>query len=209
MKKLIYIVTGLASLTLLLVVAFIQMSGPDHQDAPAVSSGKALIGGHFSLINHKGKRVTEKDYMGKYLLVYFGYTYCPEICPTTLQSIADAMELLGKRADDVTPLFITIDPERDNMEQLADYVSNFDKRTVGLTGTAEELRNATKAYRVYTKKVVSEDAVDFDHSSITFLMDRKGRYISHFAYGVQGDVIAKKIQSVFKQTEPQKISSAE
>lgn len=209
MSKSLTLFLGLVGLALVASIAFFQMSGPGTQSPSVISGGKALIGGHFSLIDHTGKRVTEKDFLGKYLLVYFGYTYCPEVCPTTLQSISNAMDLLGKQADDVTPLFITVDPERDNREQLAEYVSNFDKRTVGLTGTKDELREVSKAYRVYIKKVVSEDAVDFDHSSLTFLMDRDGTYITHFAYGVQGDVMAKKIKSIYKPLELQKISSAE
>ena len=209
MSKSLTLFMGLAGLALVAIIAFFQMSGPVSQSPSVTSSGKALIGGHFSLIDHTGKRVSEKDFLGKYLLVYFGYTYCPEVCPTTLQSISDAMDLLGKQADDVTPLFITVDPERDNREQLAEYVSNFHKHTVGLTGTKDELREVSKAYRVYIKKVISEDAVDFDHSSITFLMGRDGTYITHFAYGVQGDEMAKKIKSIYKPLEPQKISSAE
>ena len=206
MSKSLTVIIGLAGLA---IVAVILLVGPGPQKTSVTSGGKALIGGHFSLVDHTGKWVSEKDYLGKYMLVYFGYTYCPEICPTSLQSISVAMDLLGKQADDVTPLFITVDPERDNVEQLAEYVSNFHKRTVGLTGTTEELRSVNKAYRVYTKKVVSEGAVDFDHSSITFLMDRDGKYLAHFAYGVQGDVIAKKIRSLYKPLVLQKISSAE
>lgn len=209
MSKSLTLFVGLAGLALVAIIAFFQMSGSVSQSPSVTSSGKALIGGHFSLIDHTGKRVSEKDFLGQYLLVYFGYTYCPEVCPTTLQSISNAMDLLGEQADDVTPLFITVDPERDNREQLAEYVSNFHKRTVGLTGTKDELREVSKAYRVYIKKVISEDAVDFDHSSLTFLMDRDGTYITHFAYGVQGDVMAKKIKSIYKPLEPQKISSTE
>jgi protein SCO1/2 len=164
-----------------------------------------LIGGSFSLTDHTGKSVTEKDFKGKYQLIYFGYTYCPEICPMSLQSVADAMELLGPVADAITPLFITVDPERDTPEQLASYVENFDHRMVGLTGTPAEISAAKKAFRVYSKKVVSEDAVDFDHSAITFLMDRDGHYLAHFAYGVSGEAMAERIRPLLKVRPEQKL----
>lgn len=192
-----------AALALLAVAAMSQIGG-----GPGLQpQGKALVGGAFSLTDHTGKRVTEKDYRGKYLLVYFGYTHCPEICPLSLQSITTAMERLGPLGDEITPLFITVDPARDGVAQIADYVSNFDRRTVGLTGSKEELAEASKAYRVYSKRVESDDAVDFDHSAITFLMDRNGDYVRHFAYGVDGDVMAAQIRDIFAKREPQKLSA--
>src|SRR3712207_4659015 len=109
-------------------------------------SAKALIGGPFALVDQDGQRVTEQTFRGKYTLVVFGYIYCPDICPAELQTIANALEALGPKADQVTPVFITIDPERDTVEQVAGYVKNFHPRFVGLTGTPQEIKEAARAY---------------------------------------------------------------
>jgi protein SCO1/2 len=160
------------------------------------TAGKALIGGPFTLTDHHGRRVTEKDFLGSYVLVYFGFTYCPDVCPTELQVIASALEKLGPKAEKVTPLFITVDPERDTVEQLANYVTNFSDRLVGLTGSLEEVRAAAKAYRVYFKKVEdpnSRAGYTLDHSSIVYLMDPKGQYLAHFSHGTAPEAMAETI----------------
>ena len=167
----------------------------------SAQSGKALIGGKFSLTDHTGKRVTEKDFAGKYMLVYFGYTFCPDVCPTELQVMSDALAKLGERAKEVIPILVTIDPERDGVKEMAAYVTAFDKRLVGLTGTPEEIAKAAKSYRVYYAKVVKkgeEDNKDYamDHSAIVYLMDRKGEYAAHFTYGTKPEVMADKIREI-------------
>jgi protein SCO1/2 len=147
-------------------------------------SGKALIGGPFSLIDQNGNRVTEKDFRGRYTLVFFGFTSCPDICPAGLQLVAAALENLGKKADRIVPVFISVDPERDTPEKLGEYVRNFDARFVGLTGTPEEIAKAAKAYRVYYKKVPNADLPDdysIDHTSIFYLMDPEGEFVTHFS----------------------------
>ena len=150
-------------------------------------SGTALIGGAFELTDHTGKQVSDKDYLGKFMLVYFGFTYCPDICPTELQQIAGALDIIGdKRRKQITPLFVTIDPERDTRELMASYVENFHPDLVGLVGTSEQIKKMGKTYRVYFRKVMDKDSPDgytMDHSSIVFLMDKKGRYVRHFSYG--------------------------
>lgn len=161
------------------------------------SAGKALVGGPFALTDHTGKRVTEKDFRGRHMLVYFGFTYCPDVCPTELQVIASALEALGEAADEVTPVFITIDPERDTAEQMAAYVKHFHQRLVGLTGTQDEIRAAAKAYRVYyakVKDVTSSAGYTFDHSSIVFLMDADGQYTAHFPHGTSPEKMATVIK---------------
>ncbi|HEY7687169.1 MAG TPA: SCO family protein, partial [Dongiaceae bacterium] len=112
-----------------------------------MQSGKALVGGPFTLTDQNGKRVTDQDFRGKYMLVFFGYTYCPDVCPTELQVMTAALDKLGAKADRVTPIFITIDPQRDTAEQVGTYVRNFGPRMVGLTGTQAETDAAAKAYR--------------------------------------------------------------
>lgn len=162
-------------------------------EKPQVLSGKALIGGTFTLTDHTGRRVTEKDFAGRFMLIYFGYTFCPDVCPAELQVMSAALDQLGDKAKNVTPVFITIDPERDTVKQMASYVTNFHERMVGLTGTAEEIRVAAKAYRVYYAKA-EDDASSTDymmeHSSIVFLMSPKGEYLAHFTYGTGVDKMA-------------------
>jgi protein SCO1/2 len=125
-----------------------------------------------------------------------------------MQHMSDAMEQLGPLGDEIAPLFITVDPDRDTPEQMKVYLENFDPRTLGLTGTHEQIKAAIKSYRIYSKKVVTEDAIDFDHSAMTFFMDREGNYVAHFNYGVTGDDMASKIRAIFAKREPEKVSAA-
>ena len=130
------------------------------------------IGGPFSLIDQNGERRTDKDYRGKFMLVYFGYTYCPDVCPTTLAVLSAALDKLGTKADDVVPVFISVDPKRDTPETLKSYLAAFGPRFVGLTGTDEEVATAAKAYRVFYQVHPGEGgAYTLDHSSVIYLMD--------------------------------------
>src|SRR5262245_31517169 len=117
-----------------------------------ISSGVALVGGPFELVSHKGQPVTDKDFRGKYMLVSFGYTYCPDVCPTELQVISTALDELGNKAKDIQPIFITIDPERDTIAALSQYMQSFHPSYIGLTGSPEAIAKAAKAYRVYYAK---------------------------------------------------------
>ncbi len=147
------------------------------------TSGKALIGGPFSLVDQNGNRLTDKDFRDRYMLVFFGFTSCPDICPAGLQLVSAALDKLGEKADRIVPVFISVDPVRDTPEKLGDYVQNFDARFVGLTGTPEEIAKAAKAYRVYYKKVPNTDLPDdyaIDHTAIFYLMDPKGEFVTHF-----------------------------
>ena len=146
-------------------------------------SGKALVGGPFSLTDSSGKRVTDKDFRGRDMLVFFGFTSCPDICPASLQLMSAALDKLGPKADRITPIFITIDPERDTAPKLDEYVKHFSPRIVALTGTPEEIAAAAKAYRVYYNKVPNKAVpVDYtmDHTGIIYLMDPNGDYVTHF-----------------------------
>ncbi len=160
------------------------------------STGKALVGGPFTLVDHTGKTVTEKDFRGLYMLVYFGFTHCPDVCPTGLQVMSAALEKVGAKAEQVTPILITVDPERDTPEQLASYVPSFHPRLVGLTGSPEQVGAALKSYRVYAKKVddpKSAAGFTFDHTSLLYLMDRNGDYIAHFTHATPVDRIAERL----------------
>lgn len=147
------------------------------------------VGGPFALIDHTGKPRTEADFRGKFLLIYFGFTYCPDLCPTDLQAIGLALDRLGKAGDTVQPLFITVDPERDTQQLLADYVPMFHPRLIGLSGDATSIRQAARAYKVYYAKVPTENGSDYtvDHSGYVYLMDRAGQYLGFFPPGTPPD----------------------
>ncbi len=161
------------------------------------TTGEALVGGPFSLTNHEGDSVTEQDFRGRLMLVFFGFTFCPDICPTELQTISRAIDELGPEAEEVTPVFITIDPARDTPQRMAEYVAHFGPRFVGLTGSESEVRDAARAYRVYFAKVADEDAAEnylMDHSAFTYLMDRDGKYVTHFPFRTPASVIASRVR---------------
>ena len=163
---------------------------------PVESSGTALIGGPFSLIDEGGKTVTDRDFRGRYMLVYFGYTHCPDICPAELQVMAQALDRLGDKAAKVVPVFITLDPERDTPQAMADYVKSFGPNFVGLTGSPEAIAAAAKAYRVAYSKVENKDSADdytVDHSALVYLMDQEGKYLAHFAYGTSAERMAENL----------------
>ena len=161
----------------------------------AGTQGKVLIGGPFSLVDTDGKRVTDKDFRGKLMLVFFGYMHCPDVCPTELQNMAEVLDKLGPDADQVAPIFISVDPNRDTPEALSSYVKNFSPRIIGLTGSADEVASAAKAYRVYFRRAEgSEENYTVDHSVFVYLMDRKGEYLSHFAFNAPTDSVASAIK---------------
>jgi len=163
---------------------------------PVQSSGAALIGGPFSLVGGDGKPVTDRDFRGRYMLIFFGFTHCPDICPAELQVVAQALEQLGDKAKKVVPIFITLDPERDTPEAMANYVKSFGPNFVGLTGSPEAIAAAAKAYRVaYSKVENKESAGDYsvDHSALVYLMDPEGRYVTHFSYGLSAAQMAEKL----------------
>ena len=162
----------------------------------------AKIGGSFELTDHTGATRTDKDFRGKFMLVYFGYTFCPDVCPTALQVMIAAMKNLDPHKQElITPIFITVDPKRDSVSQLALYVENFHSRLVGLTGSPEAIANAKRAYRVYAAKAKDKGASSdylMDHSSIIFLMDPEGYYITHFSHQIEPQqlfsILTKQIQ---------------
>lgn len=168
----------------------------DRQGVPsgqgAIQTGKALIGGPFSLTDQNGKRVTEKDFLGRYTLVFFGFTHCPDICPSSLQVMAAALDKLGDKAKDLVPVFITLDPERDTPEKIGEYVKSFDSRFVGLTGSKEEVAAAAKAYRVYYQIVPDETnkgEYTIDHAAIIYLMGKDGEFVTHVPHATTPDAI--------------------
>jgi protein SCO1/2 len=143
--------------------------------------GAAAIGGDFDLVDQNGQTRRAADFRGRLMLVFFGYTYCPDVCPTELQAMSEALDQLGPRAEEVTPVFISVDPERDTPDQLRLYVESFHPQLVALTGSPDQVAAAARAYKVYYAKRPQKDG-DYlmDHSSFLFLMDREGDYLMHF-----------------------------
>lgn len=158
----------------------------------SISSGTALVGGPFTLTDQDGRKVTEKDFLGKYMLVFFGYTYCPDICPTELQVMSAALDSLGAKADAIQPVFISVDPRRDTPEVLKQYVGNFHPRLMGLTGTPDEIASVAKTYRVFFSRVENSgsDTYLVDHSTVMYLMDPQGRFLKHFSYTTDAAALA-------------------
>jgi protein SCO1/2 len=153
------------------------------------------FGGPFALTDHTGRRVTDRDFRGSWLLVQFGYTGCPDLCLLSLDTLAQALDLLGPAAAArVQPLFITVDPARDTPEALAAFVPAFHPRLVGLSGSEPEIRGIARAYRVHRRKVLTDparpDEYLIDHSSFTYLTGPDGRFVTLFPYGTEADKIA-------------------
>ena len=174
--------------------------GLAHREMPRGAAGTMLasaIGGPFHLVDQNGKRVTDADLKGKWSLVYFGYTHCPDACPTALNEIAIALDELGPKRDAVRPVFITVDPERDTSEVLKSYVTSFDAPILALTGTAEEVAQAAKGYRVYyAKHSEAGDDYSMDHSSVIYVMDPEGRFTASFTHQNTPEEIAERLKKL-------------
>ncbi len=157
-----------------------------------------LFGGSFDLIDQDGKPVTDRSFRGRYMLIYFGYTYCPDICPTGLSTMATALDLLEGKGAKVQPIFVSIDPKRDQPAFLKQYVTAFHPCLIGLTGSEKQVREIAKAYRVHRSKVIEKgkpaDEYLVNHSSITYLMGPDGRFLTMFPHGSDPAVIAKAIE---------------
>ncbi|MBV8406984.1 MAG: SCO family protein [Alphaproteobacteria bacterium] len=165
----------------------------------AAHPDRTAIGGPFTLVDQNGRTVTSDSLKGKPTLIYFGYTYCPDVCPTSLQLMANAIDDLGPdAAKKVNLVFITVDPERDTPQLLKGYVENFGPTFVGLTGTAQQVDAAARAYRVYYQKVPGKDGGPYlmDHSSIVYLLDRNGRFVTHFTHEAKAEAITAAVKKL-------------
>ncbi|UMY20000.1 SCO family protein [Methylobacterium organophilum] len=146
------------------------------------------VGGPFALVDQDGRPRTEADFRGKLRIVYFGYTGCPDVCPTDLMEIARALTLLGDAAEAIQPVFVTLDPARDTPAHLAEYLPSFHPRLIGLTGSAAAIRQAAEAYKVFYERVARPDGADaIDHSAFIYLMDRAGGYLGFFPPGTSAE----------------------
>jgi protein SCO1/2 len=164
---------GVGSIVLVIVL----VSGRD----PLPSAGASAIGGPFSLLDQDGRTVTDQDLRGRPFLVFFGFTHCPDVCPTALFEISEVLGKLGSDAQRVSALFVTVDPERDTPAQMKDYLSSFNPRLVGLTGDPVAIAAVAKEYRVYVKKVpLDHGDYTMDHTALVYLMDKDGRFVAPF-----------------------------
>jgi len=155
-------------------------------------SGKAAVGVPFTLTNQHGNRVSLADFRGKVVLLYFGFTFCPDVCPTDLLAIGHAVKSLGKASDEVQPVFITLDPARDTRELLRDYTAAFHPRFVALTGSEDDIRRIATGYKVYYERVTPPGSKTYfiEHTAFTFLLDRNGKYVLFFPPGTPPERMA-------------------
>jgi cytochrome oxidase Cu insertion factor (SCO1/SenC/PrrC family) len=188
-RGIVIFLVGLAVLIGGLVVEYLYLNAPDPVLGEIASVGTA-IGGPFTLVDQNGATRRAEDFHGQLMLIYFGYTYCPDVCPTELQTMSDALDQLGEKGATIQPIFITVDPQRDTPTQLKAYAANFNPRLLALTGSAAQIAEAARAYKVFYQPVKQADG-DYlmDHSSIVYLMDRNGRYLAHFG----GNLTAEKM----------------
>jgi cytochrome oxidase Cu insertion factor (SCO1/SenC/PrrC family) len=195
------------------IILWLMLASAIAGEAPARSPAEIMdilmwnrepVGGPFELIDHTGKPRTSSDFRGRLMLVYFGFSYCPDVCPTDLQAIGLALDKLGADADRVQPLFITVDPERDTVQHLAEYVPMFHPRLIGLTGSAEAIRKAADAYKVYFARVdpprEDRDYYTVDHTAYIYLMDREGNYLGFFPPGTTADRMVEIIRPRLAET---------
>jgi protein SCO1/2 len=174
-RPLVIVAAFAGSLVIGLVLLLWGLGGLKHVAAPAA------IGGPFQLTDQTGRTVTEKDLQGRPTLIFFGFTHCPDVCPTSLFEISEVLRAMGKDADRVNAYFISVDPERDTTQAMKGYLSSFDSHLEGLTGNPDQVAKVISAYRVYAKKVPLKDGdYTMDHTALIYLMDREGKFVSPF-----------------------------
>jgi protein SCO1 len=190
-RKVVIAAFAAAALTLGVAVAWIG-ANLQHGTAAAALPG---IGGHFQLTTSAGLTSTDRSFPGKWLLVYFGYTFCPDACPTALNAVATALDELGPLAAEVQPIFITVDPERDTPQVVADYAKAFDARIVGLSGAPEQIAAATKEFRVYYKvRPLGNDEYAIDHSSFIYVINPQGQVVELLTGNLPGHSMAEALR---------------
>ena len=176
---------------------YLWRAGDDAKGAAETrTAGRALIGGPFALVDHTGKTRTEKDLLGKFAVVNFGFTNCPDVCPTTLQTISDALEMLGPAAQRIRPVFVSVDPDRDSVARLKTYRKAFDDRFLMLTGSESAVARAAKAYKVgYSRMKPADDgSYMVNHTALIYLMGPDGAYLTHFPFRITPDKLAESLK---------------
>lgn len=182
---------------ILILFSYLHFEGSSSEISQSKISGTALIGGPFSLKDQNGKNRKNSDFKNQLLVIYFGYSYCPDICPTALSSLSKALEILGEKSNRLQPLFITVDPGRDTEAVLKSYVQTFHPRLLGLYGTEQEIDALKKQYRIYAEKATPPhtDTHDpnylIDHSSLIYVVKPDGTYLTHFSHETSPAEMAK------------------
>lgn len=184
---------GLGLLLLIAGLPVAYLSWPAPVPPSAVLGESEAIGGPFELQDHNGRRVTHETFHGHWTLMFFGFTHCPDVCPTTLSGISAVLNSLGNQASHLKPLFVSLDPERDTPAILAEYIHHFDGRILGLTGTQAQIDAMSDAYRVHAQKVPLGDSYTMDHSAVMYLMGPDGELVSHFTPPVDAQAMAREI----------------
>ena len=174
------------------------MVGGDGGPGAVSSSGKAQVGGPFTLVNDAGETVTDETFRGRYMLIYFGFTFCPDVCPTTLAEVLGWQEELKTKPDQLRFIMVTVDPERDTPDNLRQYLDAFSTDFIGLVGDETQTEAAKKAFGVYSQKVKTDEATDYlvDHTASVFVLDKDGRFQSTIAYGEDKESAIAKIRRV-------------
>ena len=195
--RFVLVAAALAALVILGAGVFLALALRDNPRGATGTMLASAIGGPFRLTDQNGKTVTDADLKGKWSLVYFGYTHCPDACPTALNDISIALEDLGTKRDAVRPVFITVDPERDTPDALKAYVTSFDAPILALTGTPEQVAQAAKGYRVYyAKHPEAGGEYSMDHSSVIYVMDPQGRFTASFTHESTPEQIAERLKKL-------------
>jgi protein SCO1/2 len=185
-------ITAVVALFVAAGIIFTQLKSPSGSAAAFVP-----IGGPFTLVDHDGHAVTDKTFSGKPSVIFFGYTSCPDVCPTTLMDLSNWLKALGPTADKLNVLFISIDPERDTPAHLRDYLSSFDPHIRGLTGTNEQIAGVAKQYRVYYKRIEEKDGgYTMDHTGAVYLMDAAGHFVAPLSFQTEDSVAIERLRSL-------------
>lgn len=180
------------------ILEYRQNEGSARNLPGTVTTGEIQIGGAFAMVNQNGETVTEKSWPNQYRLIFFGFTHCPDVCPTELGKMTQALNLMGKNADKLQPIFVSLDPGRDTPAALKEYVALFNPKLVGLTGTPEQVETIRKAYRVYAAKVGDGDDYMVDHSAFIYLMAPNGDFIDVFQPDDSAEDMAKRLALLIK-----------
>ncbi|HJR57045.1 MAG TPA: SCO family protein [Rhizomicrobium sp.] len=186
------------------VLLWHQSRNSDEELGRVVSTGTTMVGGNFTLTGHTGRKASSSEFRGRYQLIYFGFTMCPDVCPTTLAVMADALDKLGERRKRIVPILITIDPERDTPKVMAQYVKSFGDDFIGFTGSVAEIEAVKKLYRVYgAKKALDEEkglagGYGMDHSSVMYLMGPDGKLVSYYDELIPADKLEAELRAKVK-----------
>ncbi|MDQ0327057.1 protein SCO1/2 [Rhodopseudomonas julia] len=192
MRKIWLLVAGVVAILAVSAVFAVLLTPPERLQQ---SVGVAAIGGPFTLVDEEGRTVTAEDFRGKPTVIYFGFTFCPDVCPTTLYELSGLIKRLGDDAEKLNFVFVSVDWERDGPEKMKDYVSAFDPHIRGLSGNEQQIEEIAKAYKIYYKKVPTEDGdYTIDHTASVYLMDQDGKFVGTLNYGEDSDSMFAKLK---------------